>query len=171
MNIAVKMKFNEALVKRVNERLRGAGKKAHPHRLTLGIHEAEASRPKLNYDGIPTDTSLIVVAFAHEFGLGVPQRSFIRAWVDRNVERLRAESTEAMRAEYAGDTTAVRERVEKWWRELLDWIEEEEAGFVALSLRTIADRVKAGVPEYPPLKATGQLVRAIRAMADGDYVG
>lgn len=46
--------------------------------ITVGIHAAEGAS---SHDG---DT-LAGVAEQHEFGLGVPQRSFIRRWADEDI--------------------------------------------------------------------------------------
>ena len=47
------------------------------HSLTVGIHDAEAGAP----DGRLTVGE---VATINEYGLGVPERSFLRAWADAN---------------------------------------------------------------------------------------
>lgn len=57
----------------------GRIKGAKPVVLTVGIHDAEGSMP----DGNGSATIAEVGTF-HEFGIGVPQRSFIRAWADEN---------------------------------------------------------------------------------------
>lgn len=46
---------------------------------TQGISVGVDSRPH-DPTGIPTDE----IAMAHEFGIGVPERSFLRAWVEDN---------------------------------------------------------------------------------------
>lgn len=47
-------------------------------RVRVGIFSPEAGAPKKSSPG----TSLVVVAAAHEFGIGVPRRSFINDWAE-----------------------------------------------------------------------------------------
>lgn len=76
--------------------------------LTVGIHAAKASQ---EHDGL----TLIELAEIHEFGLGVPQRSFIRKWADEDSEKLaptfQKELTKVITgevaAQYAGDRLAL----------------------------------------------------------------
>lgn len=162
--------INASAFRRAVEMLRGAPKRVHNHRLSVGIHEEEAHAEKKNYQGQPTHTELIEAAYAHEFGTaGLPTRSFLRTWYDQNIERLKKESTEAMRREYEGDTEAVDALAHKWGLELFNWLIRNEAGLEPLSAKTIEERQKAGLPDGPPLVATTQLALAIRAMADGQY--
>jgi hypothetical protein len=183
IKLKAELRLNEGLIKRVREILRGAPEHVKEHRVTVGIHEAEATaeavkiasgkhntnEPKNAYSGKASSTPLIDVAFFQEMGMGVPERSWLRTWFDQNVERLKVESTEAMRAEYSGNRDAVEALARKWGKELGDWIETGAANLPALSSATIKQRRAAGIAGDTPLFATGQLVRAIRAMADGDY--
>lgn len=52
--------------------------------VTVGIHEAEGSKPHEDEEGKASALTVEDVAVFHEFGLGVPQRSFLRAWADEN---------------------------------------------------------------------------------------
>lgn len=63
----------DALVKRIYAL--GAPK------ISIGIHEEAGAREH------ESGMSVVDVASIHEFGLGVPERSFIRAWFDENQER------------------------------------------------------------------------------------
>lgn len=60
---------------RLAQRLRASGKPA----LTVGVHEDDGAEPH-GQDG----TTVAEVAAANEFGLGVPERSFIRSTLDEN---------------------------------------------------------------------------------------
>ena len=69
------------------------GKKA---RITIGIHASEGNEihddATFAADGAIEPGSALTVAelgAIHEFGLGVPQRSFIRAWFDESVQKNR----------------------------------------------------------------------------------
>lgn len=62
----------DALVKRIF--ITGSPK------ISVGIHEADGA---VEHDGL----TVVALAAIHEFGLGVPERSFIRAWFDENQDR------------------------------------------------------------------------------------
>lgn len=59
---------------------------ASPRVLTVGVHGEEGGAA--TQDG---KTTVGDVATANEFGLGVPERSFIRAWADENADRHQAD--------------------------------------------------------------------------------
>jgi hypothetical protein len=184
VKLHAKLELNEEFLAKVKEKLLGAAKLVHNHRLSVGLHEAEASaaavkiasgqhntdKAKNDYRGKEAAIALIDVAMIHEFGIGVPDRSWLRTWFDQNVERLKVECTEAMRAEYSGDEHAVQELAKKLGEELKAWISTGAAGLEPLSEATKRERVAAGLPADPPLFATGQLVRSLRAMFDAEYV-
>lgn len=56
-------------------------------KVSVGIFETDGS--KMYVDG----ATVLDVATFHEFGLGVPERSFLRGWFDENIDR----SVEALR--------------------------------------------------------------------------
>lgn len=74
--------------------------------MTVGIHEAEGTA---DHDGL-TNAELGSI---HEFGAGdIPQRSFIRAWVDENQSLIDEWVTDAANAILAGeDPEGASERV------------------------------------------------------------
>jgi hypothetical protein len=136
-----------------------------PYKISVGIHEAEGQKPALDYSRRPSAVTLLYVALVHEYGAGnVPERSFLRSWFDSNANRLKDESTKAMRAEYRGDKGAVERTSKKWAEELMEWLRSDSAGLDALSPATIKARERAGLPTGPPLVATQQLVDAIRVI-------
>lgn len=49
--------------------------------VTVGVHAAEGARAETSRNGADAAT-VLDVAYWNEFGLGVPERSFIRAWFD-----------------------------------------------------------------------------------------
>jgi len=85
-----------ALVKRVGAAARGRA-------VTVGVHSGEGGAPSSTGGGTVAD-----IASIHEFGLGVPERSFVRGWVDSNEDtanRLLREVGEAIvRGRYNVDT-------------------------------------------------------------------
>lgn len=103
--------------------------------------------------------TVLQVATFHEFGLGVPERSFIRAWYDENLERNKADFRAQMRRVTRGEVS-------------------EEQAFQQLGAKWAADiqaRIRSQPSDWEPLKQatkdrkgsdlalidTGQLVAAI----------
>lgn len=61
--------------------------------VSVGIQEEAGAQAKTvrTKDGIKTTSAtLAAVAMYHEFGLGVPERSFIRGWYDENEDEIKA---------------------------------------------------------------------------------
>jgi hypothetical protein len=133
--------------------------------------ERDAYSAKINYKGEPTQAKTIDAAYFAEFGMGQPQRSWLRAWFDQNLDRLKTESTAAMRAEFNGDGNAVPLLAKKWAQEVRDALISGSLDLAPLSPRTIEERRKAGIPDGPPLVATHQLVEAVHGLADAEVVG
>lgn len=105
-----------------------------PQTVTVGVHgDAEGS-----YDGI----GVVEIANIHEFGLGVPQRSFIRAWVDEKREEIASLTNRAAQAIVAGKLDHDRA------------LEQMGLLFVA----SIQKRMAAGIA---PEKADGSVCRLI----------
>jgi len=185
--VRVVLRVDATVLERAKALLKGAPKKVRQHRLSVGIHEQEASekpikvgsrkantdRAKKNYRGGESHSYLIDVAAVHEFGSGwanLPERSWLRSWFDLNLDRLEREATSAMHAEYAGDKEAVTSLAGKWSDELRHWISSDVARLAPLAESTEKARAAAGLPAGPPLYATHQLVDAIRGLADGRYI-
>lgn len=74
-------------------------KAANAWRVSVGIHEDDGAKTHEAEDnfgegfGQESPPTIAEVGSFHEFGLGVPQRSFIRGWADEN----EAENREALR--------------------------------------------------------------------------
>lgn len=58
--------------------------------LKIGILGNDASQEKTDPDGEGSPLTVAEVAERHEFGIGVPRRSFIRDWYDENESSNRA---------------------------------------------------------------------------------
>ena len=56
--------------------------KLNDDRVTVGVHEEEGSKTHPNPDEKGEPITVAEVAANNEFGLGVPQRSWLRGWVD-----------------------------------------------------------------------------------------
>lgn len=157
-------KVNTEVVARAKKQLEKQSEKAIPHRISVGIHEADGAHPKLDYDHKETDATVVQVAATHEFG----GRSWLRSWFDRNRNRLVHEMNAVMKAEFKGDKDAIAKAGERWANELREWIEMEDAHLKRLKPSTVAAKERAGLDRPgTPLYATGELVAAIKAMMDG----
>jgi len=162
--------FNEPMAEKVRRVLAGLATKIVPHTVSVGIHAREGSELKIDYKGAQTPETVIEVALCHEFGIGVPQRAWLRSWFDSNLARLREEATAAMRAERDGDKGAVQAAAAKWAEEVRTWVQSGEAPLVDLADMTKAERRRAGLSDAPPLFATGQMMNAVTAKVDGQTV-
>lgn len=68
--------------------------------VSVGIHAQEGAQ---QHEGEPA--TVLDVAIWNEFGLGVPERSFIRAWVDENASENREKLRKAMAMVVRGQKT------------------------------------------------------------------
>lgn len=174
MKASVKVSANyyvdESALARVKSKLREQGARVRAHDVKVGINADDGAKPIIKYTGEEGSKTLAYVALAHEYGAGVPERSWFRSWFDQNAERLRREMSAAMRAEARGNTTAVELAGVKWEAELRAWITSSAAGLASLADSTRRQRNRAGLPEGPPLFAIGQIVAAIKASIDGRVI-
>ncbi len=68
--------------------------------VTLGVHGDDAAKPHPN-----SEWSIGELAYRHEVGLGVKERSWLRVWMDANEARMLAETKAAYLDVMAGRTT------------------------------------------------------------------
>jgi hypothetical protein len=164
---------NKQAIARVQAKLRAKAKqaKAQKHDVRVGINQADGSKRIIKYTGEEGAPTLAYVALAHEFGAGVPMRSWFRTWFDANAERNRRQMAAAMREEARGNTQAVPLLAIRWASEMRLRITSDDAGLRPLADSTQRQRKRAGLAEGPPLFAIGQIVEAIRAMVDDKVVG
>jgi hypothetical protein len=71
--------------------------------VTLGVQGAKASAPHAG-----STVSIGELAAIHELGLGVPERSWLRAWIDENQQMLLEDSKAAMQQVILGKLTKER---------------------------------------------------------------
>lgn len=69
-----------------------------PASITVGIHGEEGAETE-------GDTTVATIANAHEFGLGVPRRSFLRSWAEENAGRNAGILSRALERCARGDAT------------------------------------------------------------------
>lgn len=138
--------------------------------VTLGVQGREASAthtpdPKAQPKGPQPRQSIQTIgeiAERHELGLGVPERSWLRAWVDAHEGMIRADAGKAMRRVLEGKLTreqALEILALKWQGAIQQWIADGRVQ-PPLSQVTI-DRKGSSVP----LIDTGQLRSAITGVA------
>ena len=189
--VRARVKWNDEVVDRVAVGMRKFKGYVEPHRGSIGIHEADGAQAKINDFGDPEDETLAQVMMRHEFGFGVPERSFLRAYFDANAAKWQKQATAAMRAEAAinagrafkeftreqrenataGEIEKQEEPMKAWFRAVLrGWRRfiVGGSGFVTLSLRRVEEKEFMGF-KYPdrPLQATRQFFEAWTAMLDG----
>lgn len=126
--------------------------------LQVGLLEAAESNPAVGRDGQASGLSISELGEIHEFGLGVPQRSFIRDWYDGTEQKHRQQFSMMAKA-------IVKGTIDDW-----------DQGLNRLGLLYVAEiqeRIKAGIlPELEeatiaakgsstPLIDTGQLWTSI----------
>ena len=121
--------------------------------LTLGVQGKEATQKHPE-----SDLTIGQVAAIHELGIGVPERSWLRSWMDANEQRMKQETASAYAAFIAGRVSrkkALEGLGFKWVRELRENI---ELGRITppLAASTIARKGHA-----IPLLATGSVKNAI----------
>jgi hypothetical protein len=110
-------------------------------------------------DGGPTDE----IGFAHEFGIGVPERSFLRAWVDENMGPIR-EKVVQLAAEVVAEELTEREAHTALGAWAAKGVRDKIMRGIAppLAIRTVLAKEKAGYADPgTALFATGQLLDAI----------
>lgn len=94
MNVRVTDRGYDKLVERLTKR---------PPAVTVGVHASEGDKPK---EGDEDGITVAEVAAIHEFGLGdVPERSWLRKFVDENEGQLRKMLSASVRMAATGKMT------------------------------------------------------------------
>lgn len=97
------------------------------------------------------------VATFHEFGLGVPQRSFIRGWYDDFLDRNKADFRALFRQVVYGKI----DRATMWQRLGLKWVADIQRRIVAGIAPGLAASTIARKGSSTPLIDTGQLKSSV----------
>ena len=138
---------------------------AHGARVTVGIHEAEGAEGKKEPEGT-SRTSLIEVAEAHEFGLGVPPRSFVAGAVDDNESEFQTKLTEGLKASAQPGGRGPEQTLERFGLYVVGVMQQRIADGIEPGLYAAGIRHRKEVgqnPPYTPLSLTGQLRSSIRS--------
>jgi len=130
--------------------------------IEVGIFEDAGTAQKIAGDGQgPVEATLAEIASFHEFGLGVPQRSFLRAWFDENEERLFATFVDRLGANGPTGWAVALNQVALW---VQADIQLRITKHIPPPLKkATVDRKKSSTP----LIDTGQLRAAITARVNG----
>lgn len=83
------------------------GSRPNAIELRVGVLEVNANGGPAGGDAHDNHSGLTIADLAniHEFGLGVPERSFVRAWVDSNTEQINAKAAEIFPKALSGEIT------------------------------------------------------------------
>jgi hypothetical protein len=122
--------------------------------LTVGIHEAEGAASKEGADG----TTVLEVAAYHEFGLGVPRRSFIADWEDEAAEKHKQQLSAKAKAVIAGTVPSVEQGLERLGNLYVGEVQKRIADGIDPPLAESTIRRK---DSSKPLIDTGQLRSSI----------
>lgn len=121
--------------------------------VTVGIHESEGSQ---QHDG--ADLTVRELAEIHEFGQGVPERSFIRAWHDANADEARKVLRDQLRV-----AVKRREPLQVGLERFALWAQADVQKFISAGnvKPELADSTKDRKGSSIPLIDTGVLRSAI----------
>lgn len=139
--------------------------------VTVGIHEAEGAAAKDVAPGeAESGLSLIEVAEDHEFGLGVPMRSFVRGAVDDHPE-LEAKYAESMRTALKPGGRGVEQQAQRFGLYVVGLMQQRIADGIPPELSPATLKYKASLnistnAKETPLILTGQLRSSIRAKVE-----
>lgn len=128
------------------------------HTITVGVHSAEGGAGHGR-------TTVGEIAMIHEFGLGVPQRSFVRSWVDGNKGRNKAILERAVKSTL-GKGTRTPYQAAHWAGSVMasDCAGRIRAGAITPPLSPVTIKRKRS---STPLLDTGALSAGIKYYVDG----
>ncbi len=124
--------------------------------VSVGVHADEGAAPEKSVTG-STPVTVLEVAIWNEFGLGVPERSFLRAWVDENASVNKEKLRKAMAMVVRGQKT-LEQALELIGLSFQGGLQKKIAAGVppANALATIAKKGSS-----TPLIDTGQLRQSV----------
>lgn len=142
--------------------------------VTVGIHAAEGAvaADMLDSSGnrVPSDAvSVIQLAEWHEFGIGNPQRSFIRDAVDEQEAELKKKFKASVLASLRPGGRPLQEQLSRFGLYVVGLIQQRMADGLqpGLAESTEKGRARKGqLPPYKPLICTGQLRSSIRSKTE-----
>lgn len=126
--------------------------------VTVGVHGDQGGEPA---EG--GEITLAEVAAIHEFGLGVPERSFLRAFVDEHRTELQAMMRASAQAVAAGKLTS-EVALERFGLRVVGMVKKRIVAGIDPPLAEATKEQKAartGGPKDTPLILWGQLISSI----------
>lgn len=137
-----------ALIRRVTDA-------SKPVRLTVGIHSEEGGEAA---EGEGEGLTMSELGEIHEFGLGVPRRSFIADWADETLEKKKAQMSAMAKAVVQGKIESIEVGLERLGNL---YVAEVQARIVAHIPPPLSEITIARKGSSTPLVDTGQLKSAI----------
>ncbi len=140
--------------------------------VTVGVHEPEGGAAKEVPDGAePTGERLIDVAEQHEFGIGVPQRSFVRGCVDEQETEMRSKLSGALKTALAPGGRGAEQQMARFGLYVVGQMQERISQGIPPELSPATKKYKeslnvAGNAKNTPLILTGQLRSSIRSKVE-----
>jgi len=120
--------------------------------LTVGIHEGDGAKPH------SSEATIAEIGSFHEFGLGVPRRSFIADWSDENRERHESQLVVMAEAVAKGKVPSMAQAFERLGNLYVAEIQKRIADRIEPPLSPITIQRKGS---SVPLIDTGQLRSSI----------
>lgn len=139
--------------------------------LTIGVHAEEGAAKKrdkwvdaagVEHNETDEKTTLVQVATVHEYGLGVPERSFLRAWFDEEGEKAKEAFRRVYEAVIAGKYDA-KTGLERLGLAFVGRIQNRISKGIEPELADVTIKRKRS---SKPLINTGQLRSSIRHRLD-----
>jgi len=121
--------------------------------LTVGIHDAEGGAAANS-----GDATVAEVAAFHEFGLGVPRRSFLADWADENEAQIKADLKKIGEAVVTGKLPSIEVGLERYGLKSVGSIQQRISDGI---LPELEDATVARKGSSTPLIDTGQLRASI----------
>ena len=143
--------------------------------ISVGIHAGEGSAPAQVWEGEPSPGLTVAeLAEKHEFGLGVPPRSFIRGPFDEHKLDFTAEFRVAVKNGLL-DRFTPEQALARFGLRVVGLLQETMAtggNYPGLASFTERKREEMGMtPPFVPLIVTGQIRSSIRCMVNDKYIG
>lgn len=126
------------------------------HSVTVGIHQKEGAESH-------ADTPLTVaqVGAIHEFGIGVPERSFVRGYANGHAKEIQKATKKAAERSVARNGDPARE-LDRLGLEIAAGMQENISNGGKPPFKALAAATIAGKGSSKPLIDTGQMRQSIR---------
>lgn len=176
--ISLSGEVNEGVLKKTLDKMMSMSRVyRREQRVTVGIHEEEGSRAKVEYDGSEPGITLAQVMSNHQNGIKTPWRPWLSNWFDQNREENLRKLKERVRkwVKLDEDREAIFSLLSAFGVEMADslrkWLQTGSGGTLRpLMPFTIVEKGRFGlVSPSTPLYAHGQAADSIRSKVNGRY--